>query len=156
VEVISSNKGMIWVCASDALNSRRLTISACLLLSHAHAVAQWNSCGEWTDWSIALTSLDECWLELSAMKYCLVGGMRCKRKAMNSTNQRTLLAFVTVCTPVSVRCLTSFNSAQQILHRLDTIETPGDQSQSQARTTMGERTDAWRIEQRRHQRHIAG
>jgi hypothetical protein len=25
---------MIWVCASDALNSRRLTISACLLLSH--------------------------------------------------------------------------------------------------------------------------
>jgi hypothetical protein len=38
-EVISSNKGMIWVCASDALNSRRLTISACLLLSHAHAVA---------------------------------------------------------------------------------------------------------------------
>jgi hypothetical protein len=30
---------MIWISASDALNSRRLTISACLLLSHAHAVA---------------------------------------------------------------------------------------------------------------------
>jgi hypothetical protein len=31
--------GMIWVCASDTLNSRRLTISACLLLPNAHAVA---------------------------------------------------------------------------------------------------------------------